>query len=147
MKTDLVIGAYIVHESKVLLVYHKKLKMWLPVGGHIEQNETPEEAVIREVKEEVNMEIEFLNKTKFKITGTTKKVHALPFCVNTHSVGDHDHCCFFYVCKSKNQELDLEKKELDDFKWFSTKDLESNEVSLEVKEMALEAINLTNLSE
>ena len=30
---------------------------WEPVAGHIEENETPDEALIREVKEESNMKV------------------------------------------------------------------------------------------
>lgn len=38
---------------KTLLLWHKKLQTWLPPGGHIEVNETPEEAACREIREEV----------------------------------------------------------------------------------------------
>ncbi|MCR4280214.1 MAG: hypothetical protein NUV82_02175 [Candidatus Komeilibacteria bacterium] len=41
MKTDLVVAGYIFHQNKVLLVHHTKLGLWLPVGGHIDANETP----------------------------------------------------------------------------------------------------------
>lgn len=50
MKTDLVIGAFLIHNNKVLLIHHKKLNLWLPPGGHIEKNETPDDAVKREFK-------------------------------------------------------------------------------------------------
>jgi ADP-ribose pyrophosphatase YjhB (NUDIX family) len=33
----------------VLLVYHRKLAMWLPPGGHVEPNELPDDAAVREV--------------------------------------------------------------------------------------------------
>ena len=47
-------SAYIVNpeNKKVLLVKHKKYNKWLQPGGHIEDNETPEEAAIRELREE-----------------------------------------------------------------------------------------------
>ena len=42
--------AFVLHpiEDKVLLHWHSKVKAWLPPGGHIENNETPVEAVKRE---------------------------------------------------------------------------------------------------
>ncbi|MCX6709315.1 MAG: NUDIX domain-containing protein [Candidatus Woesearchaeota archaeon] len=52
MKTDLVVSAYIFNQDKVLLIHHKKLNLWLPVGGHIDKDETPDEAILREIKEE-----------------------------------------------------------------------------------------------
>ncbi|MBI4219218.1 MAG: hypothetical protein HY682_03665 [Chloroflexi bacterium] len=32
---------YIVHGDRVLLHWHKKLRMWMPPGGHVEENEDP----------------------------------------------------------------------------------------------------------
>ena len=43
--------------KKILFIHHKKLNKWLFVGGHIEENEDPETAVIREIKEETNLDI------------------------------------------------------------------------------------------
>lgn len=48
----LTVSVYVVHQDKVLLHRHKKYNMILPLGGHIENNELPEEACIREAKEE-----------------------------------------------------------------------------------------------
>ena len=45
--------------KSILFIHHKKLNKWLFVGGHIEENEDPETAVCREVKEETNLDITF----------------------------------------------------------------------------------------
>lgn len=50
---DFTVAAYIVNNGKVALVNHLQLKRWMPVGGHIELNEDPEEALFREIKEEL----------------------------------------------------------------------------------------------
>ncbi len=47
---------YLVKGRSVLLLRHKKLNTWLPPGGHIEPNETPEEAARREILEEVGID-------------------------------------------------------------------------------------------
>lgn len=39
----------------VLLIEHKRLGLWLPVGGEIEGSETPLEAAAREVREETGL--------------------------------------------------------------------------------------------
>lgn len=44
MKRELAASVYIFSEERVLLVYHQKLKKWLPPGGHLEEGETPDEA-------------------------------------------------------------------------------------------------------
>lgn len=63
MKTDLVIAGYIIHQNKVLLIHHRKLNLWLPVGGHIDENETPDQALLREIKEEISIDVEILNQS------------------------------------------------------------------------------------
>lgn len=48
-------------ENKILLVDHKKAKLWLPPGGHVEINEHPKDTVIREVQEELFTEANFFS--------------------------------------------------------------------------------------
>ncbi len=47
-------------QKKLLLVDLKKAGLWLPPGGHVEENEHPREAVKREILEELNVEADFL---------------------------------------------------------------------------------------
>ena len=61
MRLDFVVAGYIFHKKKVLLIHHRKLDLWLPVGGHIEKDETPDDALRREIKEETNLDIEISN--------------------------------------------------------------------------------------
>jgi len=48
-KIDFTVEVFIVHNNKVLLRKHDKYKIWLSVGGHIELNEDPNQAAIRDV--------------------------------------------------------------------------------------------------
>src|SRR5215204_3437751 len=42
------VAVFVVREGKVLLHLHPKLGMWLPPGGHIERDELPDDAAVRE---------------------------------------------------------------------------------------------------
>jgi 8-oxo-dGTP pyrophosphatase MutT (NUDIX family) len=46
-----------VRDDRVLLHHHAGLNRWLPPGGHIDPNETPDEAAIREVLEETGVNV------------------------------------------------------------------------------------------
>jgi len=140
MKTDLVVAGYIIHNNKVLLIHHKKLNLWLPPGGHIDKNETPDEALKREIKEELNLDIEILNKNNLSKEGNVEEELAVPFHVNIHNVGDHNHCCFFYICKPLNIEnLIVDKSELNEYDWFSVEELNQERIPIDVRNIAIRA--------
>lgn len=43
--------------KKILLVHHRKFNTWLQPGGHVERDEAPYQAVIREVREETGLDV------------------------------------------------------------------------------------------
>ncbi len=47
------------NDGAILLIRHRRLATWLPVGGEIEENETPLEAAQRELLEETGLGGEF----------------------------------------------------------------------------------------
>lgn len=66
-------GGVVIHEGKVLLIYHRRGE-WLMPKGHIEPGETTEEAAIREIKEETNLDAELItqvgeNRYTFTVAG------------------------------------------------------------------------------
>ena len=54
MRREYVATGYVVHQDQVLLIWHRELHQWLPPGGHIELNELPDDAVVREILEETD---------------------------------------------------------------------------------------------
>lgn len=133
MKTDLVVAAYVIYNNKLLLIHHKILDKWLPPGGHIEQNETPDDAIRREIKEETGLDIDFLNKVETPKDYNIITHLALPFYADVHSVGDHNHACLFYLCRSKNDQVKM-SPEIKSYKWVTLEELEnSNEIPPNVK--------------
>ena len=101
-KLDLTVAGYIIDEDRVLLIEHKKLGLWLPVGGHIDPNETPDQAMVREAKEEVGLDIKLLQiPIEIPVIKPVIKHTALPFYCNIHKVKDHDHYskAHCYTCK------------------------------------------------
>lgn len=52
--------AYVVAHGRTLLLWHAKLGMWLPPGGHLEANEDPVQGAIREAMEESGLPVEVI---------------------------------------------------------------------------------------
>lgn len=53
--------AFVVRDGATLLHWHKRLQQWMPPGGHIEENEDPVQAVLREVREETGIFAEVIS--------------------------------------------------------------------------------------
>src|ERR1044071_9567690 len=49
------VAVYARKGERVLVIEHKRLKTWLPIGGELEAGETPLEAAVRELREETGL--------------------------------------------------------------------------------------------
>lgn len=90
---DWTVVAYVVHKNKVLFVFHKELQKWLPLGGHIELDEDPDQALVREVKEESGIEeIEVLAPRITIEKAPERKFLYTPAYVDIHTINErHRH--------------------------------------------------------
>lgn len=49
------VAVYARKGDRVLVIEHRRLKTWLPIGGELEAGETPLEAAVRELREETGI--------------------------------------------------------------------------------------------
>src|SRR3989344_5859609 len=99
-KIDFTAEVFIVHQDKVLLRKHDKYKIWLSIGGHIELDEDPNQAALREVKEEVGLGVDLYNphSTPFPISSGEL---IPPIFVNRHRINEkHEHVTLVYFATS-----------------------------------------------
>lgn len=147
-KIDFCSEVFIVHKGKVLLRMHDKLKFWLSIGGHIELDEDPVEAAIREVKEEVGLGITIVGDAHGPRDEEDKnrgyKYLIPPRYLGRHMVKDgHEHIVFVYFATSDTDivsESVLDHEKGVETKWFSKDDLESTELVPNVRFYATEAL-------
>ncbi len=144
MKTDLTVSAYIIKDKKILLVDHVKTGLWLPPGGHIEKNETPDDALRREIKQELNLEIKILNTPKIPKEGNIMDQLAVPFYCDTHWIIDHINYCSFYLCEPTTEEIRLKKDEIKAYTWFEKERLFWRKISADVRNIGLLAFKKYN---
>jgi ADP-ribose pyrophosphatase YjhB (NUDIX family) len=133
----------IVHKNKALLHLHKKLGIWIPVGGHIDRDELPEEAAIREAKEESGLIISLYNPDKQIPMGKVKQLFR-PMHILLEDINQfHQHIDFVYYAYSEIDSLQPEAGETAELKWFTATEINELEgIPENVKTTALEAINL-----
>ncbi len=120
---DFTVAAYIIYQGKVLMIHHKKLDRWLPIGGHVELDEDPEQALYREIEEECGLEVEVLG-TKPNIESPGTKFLLMPTFFDIHEVSPtHKHVGMMYVARAKSDRARLAPEEHHAIKWFSKDDL------------------------
>jgi 8-oxo-dGTP diphosphatase len=113
-------------EDRVLLVHHNKVGQWLYPGGHIDPNEDPAEAALREVREETGIEAAVLGEPTF--THPAVRSHATPWAIiemDVHDlkVGAHQHIDLVYVCHSTGGDLAAQLDEVAGVQWVPVADI------------------------
>ena len=97
------VSGFVVHEGRVALHWHRKLAMWLPAGGHIEEGEDPVQAVLREVSEEFDVEAEVLSLSpRVEYEGGPKQLLPPYVILDCWPAPDHGHVdhVYFLRCAS-----------------------------------------------
>jgi 8-oxo-dGTP pyrophosphatase MutT (NUDIX family) len=116
-------SAFIFHKGKTLLIEHKKMGTWLFPGGHIEPNETPDEAICREIKEEAGIEVSFVDKMDKNLEDERAVLLHRPFVVLCEFIGisgnEHYHIDMVYICESDTDKIKINKNETKNLGWFS----------------------------
>lgn len=136
-------------EGKVLLMNHKKLGAWLYPGGHINTNETPDETVVREVKEETGLDVEIISDRNKDLADHKTDVLVLhqPYAILYEKIpGDiqhHYHIDMIYFCEIKkgNDQLINNTKELADIAFFGLNDLKRIELFSNFRKLLEKVLN------
>jgi ADP-ribose pyrophosphatase YjhB (NUDIX family) len=124
-KVDSTVEVFLVYGDKVLLRKHDKYKIWLSVGGHIELDEDPNQAAVREVKEEVGIDIELFGRVFASREENFKELVALRF-MNRHRISEaHEHVTLVYFAKSPTDKIKQGSAEIsEEARWFTAQDID-----------------------
>lgn len=122
--------------GRTLLLWHKRLKRWMPPGGHVDPQETPEETAARECKEETNLDVEIVGESQEDVFSDDvsegrmlKKPIALllekiPACPERHEP-EHEHMDFLFLARpvDEGQVVTLQESESAAMQWFSRQEV------------------------
>jgi len=123
-KIDFTVAVFIVQEDKVLLVHHRKLNKWLPIGGHIELDEDPEQAALREAKEESGFEVQLIGERPPTTEIGTRALIA-PRFLDIHRISDtHEHIGMIYWARPKSGRIELAPEEHHEICWRTAEELD-----------------------
>lgn len=140
---------YVVHDGCVALHEHDKLAMWLPAGGHIDRDELPHEAALRETWEELGLDVDIIAPEESIASETAESLpqpqHFLLEDINVHESGDvgHQHIDFIFYGAAPDRDIEpgAGEQPAEDWTWFSAADLDAHEeIPADVVEIGRQAI-------
>lgn len=107
--------------KKILLQDHLLAKLWLPAGGHVEPDEDPAEAALRECEEELGFAANFLGE---------RKPHFITVTV-TNGQGEHTDVSLWYVLEaSEDTPLIIEPDKFAEVRWWGLDEVLESPLSL-----------------
>jgi 8-oxo-dGTP pyrophosphatase MutT (NUDIX family) len=124
---DITAEVLVVCGDRVLLRVHDKLGIWLSVGGHVELDEDPVEAAVREVAEEVGLKVTIDDSHmtyRYAAEGHRELVPPVFVC-RTRMSATHEHVTLTYFARSETTEVVPSGDDRSDtWHWFSRAELE-----------------------
>jgi len=136
---DLTVSAFIVRtdlqEPRVLVHRHKTLGIYLQVGGHVELDEQPWAALVREVAEETGYDADQLSvlQPQDRFQSPNAVVHPQPVCVHTVPFGtlNHYHIDMSYALVAASEPSGQRAAgESADLRWLTLEDVRSSDLDI-----------------
>jgi 8-oxo-dGTP diphosphatase len=130
------------HRQRVLFVHHNKIGQWLYPGGHIDPNEDPAQAALREVLEETGVSAEIVSDPLPRYPAVT--VHPPPYAilemqVNDFKVGPHRHIDLVYVLRAKSEQVTAQRDEVSAARWVPIADVAAVDTPPELPALVADA--------
>ena len=122
--------------GQVLMIMHRRLQTWLPVGGELESGETPLEAAMRELGEETGL------------AGTFPRLAEAHAGVPPGLLGYEEHMAgskglhmnFVFVADVPQDAEVTPNDEFSEFRWVGSDDLTAMEMPLNAEQFARTAL-------
>lgn len=122
---------------QTLLVYHKKLNLWLQPGGHCDGDPNVARIAHKELMEETGLrDFEFIHQRIFDLD-----IHSIPGITGTPEHLHYD--ARFLVYADKAQPLTL-SEESNDLRWFPLEKVREKTLDLSIMRMVDKAMDLSN---
>ena len=135
------VAVFVVHAERVLLHYHRKLGKWLPPGGHVEDDELPDDAACREVLEETGVRVRLVGGRGLPIDEPRQLVVPAGIQVeNIYPGHQHIDLVYFALLDSEHAEVDPRLAESDQVGWYALEELGALGVNDEIQAWSRRAV-------
>lgn len=135
-------------QTKMLMVYHRKLDKWAAPGGHLEANEFPVDGMRREVKEETGLDVRPRKSSNqalipFKAGETDEQEMIQPYVMLQEYIPErkdkpaHYHMDFVFVCQADDTApLKQQEEEVKKVAWLTWEEIIACNTFPSIKEFA-----------
>ena len=140
---------YLVNDGATALHRHPKLGIRLPPGGHVDRDELPHEAGLREVREETGLDADLLGSAP-AINAPAGRALPQPryqmlYDIDIHPDGQvsHQHIDFVYFARVGSQTIAPDGDDepgSDAWAWYTPAELRASDIDADTVEIGREAI-------
>jgi ADP-ribose pyrophosphatase YjhB (NUDIX family) len=144
---EFTVAVFVVHCGRVLLLFHPKIGLWLPPGGHIEEGELPDEAAVREVLEETGVRVRLVGDRGVDVAYPRQLVRPAGIQLEDIAPGhQHIDLVYFAVPIDDDCAVSRECAERDRAGWYAPDELESLGANEEIRKWVARVIGALDAS-
>ncbi len=115
--------------------------MWLPPGGHIDRDELPHEAAVREVKEETGLDVDLIYDPPTIRSENAQELPAPRHLLLENINPFHQHIDMIFFARANSFDARPELGESLELRWFSKTELEGDDIENDIRTLGQEAID------